>query len=97
MIDPQDVAWVYHRDAIYGLDDLLPSFDPTLAKAIRASANFPFGFPVIRIKPNRDKQLEFSPKPHQEYIRLTDGGALSNSGLWSLSQLLLLFEPLPDS
>jgi hypothetical protein len=85
-------TWVYYRSAIYSLQDLLPGFDPTLAKAVRASANFPFGFPVVQVA--TDRSLFFSPVPddlaigRKERVRLTDGGVVSNSGLWTLSRLL---------
>ena len=81
------VTWVYYRDAVYGLEDLLQRFDPKISQAVRASANFPFGFPVVSVRTNR--LLFFSPEPEQKTVDLTDGGALSNSGLWSLSRLLI--------
>ncbi|HWO12555.1 MAG TPA: patatin-like phospholipase family protein, partial [Polyangiaceae bacterium] len=85
-------TWVYYRSAIYSLQDLLPGYDPTLASAVRASANFPFGFPVVQLATSRP--LCFSPvlldarEGPKERVRLTDGGVVSNSGLWTLSRLL---------
>lgn len=86
-------TWVYYRDGVYGLEDLVPRFDPKLSSAVRASANFPFGFPLVRVETNRP--LFFSPVPSdrkegpEKTVRLTDGGALSNSGMWSLFDLLM--------
>jgi hypothetical protein len=92
-------TWVFYRDAIYGLDNFLIKYNPLLAEAVRASANFPFGFPLVNIE--TDKDIFFSPqiikiemnkeKEHQEMnqISLTDGGALSNSGMWSMYHLLM--------
>lgn len=93
-------TWVYYRDGIYGLEDLMgESYDPLLSSAVRASANFPFGFPLVALETKRplflhpdwtkrcEKQNLESCK--QKTIYLTDGGALSNSGLWSLFRLLI--------
>ncbi len=83
-------TWVYYRDGIYALEDLLPDFDPRLSQAVRASANFPFGFPLVRIL--TDRPLFFNPKDQgkgTKRVQLTDGGALSNSGMWSLYHLLM--------
>jgi predicted acylesterase/phospholipase RssA len=86
-------TWVYYRDGVYGLEDLLPRFDPPLSSAVRASANFPFGFPLVRLQTPRP--LFFSPlaadreKGEMKTVHLTDGGALSNSGMWSLFNLLM--------
>ena len=85
-------TWVYYRDAIYGLEDLLPNFDPHLAPAVRASANFPFGFPLVQIETS--KPLRFNPLAERrttdpKIVKLTDGGVLSNSGMWSLFNLLM--------
>ena len=86
-------TWVYYRDGVYGLEDLLERFDPRLSSAVRASANFPFGFPLVRLETTRP--LFFSPIPADreegelKTVRLTDGGALSNSGMWSLFNLLM--------
>lgn len=94
-------TWVYYRDAIYGLEDLLgSSFDPPLSSAVRASANFPFGFPLVELETRRPLFLRPGWRKHcreegeevmckQKTVRLTDGGALSNSGLWPLFQLLV--------
>lgn len=92
--DPADGAltWVFDRDGIYGLEDLLPTYDPLLSSAVRASANFPFGFPLVRIRTTRP--LAFNPDPadrsagNEKTVYLTDGGALSNSGMWPLANLL---------
>lgn len=83
-------TWVYYRDGIYALEDLLTGFDPRLSQAVRASANFPFGFPLVRIRTK--KPLFFNPKDNdlaEKQVELTDGGALSNSGMWSLYHLLM--------
>lgn len=83
-------TWVYYRDGIYGLEDLLGNFDPLLSQSVRASANFPFGFPLVRIQTERP--LFFSPggyNDEEKRVDLTDGGALSNSGMWSLYHLLV--------
>ncbi len=91
---PEDEpTWVYDRDGIYGLENLVPGFDPHLSAAVRASANFPFGFPLVEVR-SRQK-LIFSPiERHRETdtrkrIRVTDGGALSNSGMFPLYNLLV--------
>ncbi len=89
--DPESdpYTWVYYRDGIYGLEDILPHQDLPLTSAVRASANFPFGFPVVRVQPAAGANpLFFSPRPRTEYVKLTDGGALSNSGLWPVFHLL---------
>ncbi len=104
-------TWVVDRDAIYGLEDLLPNANVLLASAVRASANFPFGFPLVDVE-TCDESLFLSPVrgiSTAEAVRrtavavqagkargchgpatvhLTDGGVLSNSGMWSLFQLL---------
>jgi predicted acylesterase/phospholipase RssA len=86
-------TWVYYRDGVYGLEDLLPRFDPLLSSAVRASANFPFGFPLVHVVTKRP--LFFSPlreerdDKSEKIVHLTDGGALSNSGMWSLFNLLM--------
>lgn len=84
-------TWVLYRSGIYGLEDLLPH-DPPLASVVRASANFPFGFPLVRLRTSRG--LPYSPVWGERWgsnniVRLTDGGALSNSGMWSLFSLLM--------
>lgn len=87
--DEDPDTWVHYRDGIYALDDLLPGFDPKLSQAVRASANFPFGFPLVRIRTT--EPLFFSPRENEvgeKLVQLTDGGALSNSGMWSLYHLL---------
>jgi predicted acylesterase/phospholipase RssA len=85
-------TWVYYRSGVYGLQDLIPGFNPTLSEAVRASANFPFGFALVDVRTRQP--LYFSPWGDErsgtqlQTVRLTDGGALSNSGLWSLYHLL---------
>jgi len=105
--------WVFFRDGIYGLEDLLPSFDPRLTQAVRASANFPFGFPLVEIETSeplyfsarREDRWGAGAAPHcteglpvwrtlhgrspEKPVFLTDGGVLSNSGMWTLYQLML--------
>ncbi len=85
-------TWVYGRDVIYGLEELLPNFDVSLASAVRASANFPFGFGLVRVETTADRP--FSPEAQLNAdeatdMFLTDGGVLSNSGLHTLYQLLV--------
>jgi mRNA-degrading endonuclease YafQ of YafQ-DinJ toxin-antitoxin module len=93
-------TWVYYRDGIYGLEDLMgKSHDPLLSSAVRASANFPFGFPLVALETTRPLFLhpdwtERCKKTNlesyeQKTVYLTDGGALSNSGMWSLFRLLI--------
>lgn len=85
-------TWVYYRSGLYGLEELLPGFDPRLSKVVRASANFPFGFPLVEVL--SPQPLYLSPwdadrEPEStKLVRLTDGGALSNSGMWALYHLL---------
>ena len=87
------LTWVFYRDGIYGLEEFLPNFDPPISSAVRASANFPFGFPLVQIETTRS--LRFNPcaekriSGQKKIIKLTDGGVLSNSGLWSLFSLLM--------
>ncbi|HEX6862467.1 MAG TPA: patatin-like phospholipase family protein, partial [Thermoanaerobaculia bacterium] len=88
--DDDPYTWVYYRDGIYALDDVLLGFDPKLSQAVRASANFPFGFPLVRIE--TAEPLFFNPRYNatgKKEIQLTDGGALSNSGMWPLYHLLM--------
>jgi hypothetical protein len=86
-------TWVYYRHCVYGLENLLPKQDILLSSAVLASANFPFGFPVVKVEPAEEltAPLYFSPKPNPRTfpVKLTDGGALSNSGMWSLFNLLV--------
>lgn len=90
LADAGDATWVYYRDGIYALEDFLDGYDPPLSAAVRASANFPFGFPLVRLR--TDEPAYFSPgwrsRP-TDRVSLTDGGALSNSGMWTLTNLLL--------
>ena len=87
-----EATWVRFRSGIYGLDNLLSRRDPDLAEATLASANFPFGFPLVRLETGRP--LVFSPVEEdrrpgtKKRLFLTDGGVLSNSGIWSLYHLL---------
>lgn len=83
-------TWVYDRDGMYDLGDLT-TYDPTLANAVRASANFPFGFPLVTVKVSDPKSLWFTPCGHEkeDEIQLTDGGVLSNSGMWPVYRLLM--------
>ncbi len=84
----QKPTWVYYRDLSYGLDQVLPTFDPRLSQAVRASANFPFGFPVVRV-PSPSPMIYSPGDVRSSPVELTDGGALSNSGFLSLFQLLM--------
>lgn len=89
----QSSTWVYYRSGIYHLTDLGHRIDPSLSEAVRASANFPFGFPLVEVATT--EPLWYSPRTEEldsgtrKVVRLTDGGALSNSGLWPLQPLLL--------
>jgi predicted acylesterase/phospholipase RssA len=88
-------TWVYYRSAIYHVNDLVPGYDAPLSSAVRASANFPFGFPLVEVAAS--EPLSYSPAEqrrlvdtaHTRAVHLTDGGALSNSGLWPLVPLLV--------
>lgn len=95
-----DATWVYYRDGIYSLEDVLgPSYNPLISASVRASANFPFGFPLVDV--DTRQPLMFHPKwrdrcedrgaagCRRTLVQLTDGGAISNSGLWSLFRLLM--------
>ncbi len=90
--DVLNPTWVYYRSASYALDDFAQTgFDPSLAQAVRASANFPFGFPFVTVASRGG--LHFSPDRRRRAgegcdVRLTDGGVLSNSGIWGMHQLL---------
>ncbi len=84
-------TWVYYRSGIYGHRDLVGSYDPPLSSAVRASANFPFGFPLVEVATTAP--LWYGPRENArsneaKTVRMTDGGALSNSGMWSLYPLL---------
>jgi len=88
-------TWVFYRSGIYHLTDLTGSMDAPLSAAVRASANFPFGFPLVEVEAH--KRLWYSttmadtmsPDTAVRIVRLTDGGALSNSGMWPLVPLLV--------
>jgi hypothetical protein len=88
----EDPTWVYYRWGVYSIDQLVPEFDPNLAQAVRASANFPFGFPLVEVETTSG--LPFSPvtgdrsEGDKERVRLTDGGVVSNSGVWTLFRVL---------
>ena len=92
-VGAEDPTWVYYRSGLYALSELLPGHDPKLSAAVRASANFPFGFALVDVA--TDSALFLSPhstdrvRGVEKRLRLTDGGALSNSGMWSLHRLLL--------
>lgn len=81
-------TWVFYRSGIYHLDDLV-RFDPPLRSAVRASANFPFGFPLVEVQADRVLPYAVDPEDPDRSVQLTDGGALSNSGMWPLQSLLL--------
>jgi hypothetical protein len=90
------LTWVFSRNAIYGFEKLLDRFNPRLYVAVRASANFPFGFPLVEIE--TDASLMFNPNDEKSQqglksVKLTDGGVLSNSGMWSLFGLLMKNAP----
>ena len=87
-------TWVFYRSGIYHLSDLTGGMSAPLSKAVRASANFPFGFPLVEVQARNlmwystsmsDKAM---PDTATRMVRLTDGGALSNSGMWPLVPLL---------
>ncbi len=87
--DISELTWVHNRDGIYGLEDILENFNPKLSSAVRASANFPFGFPLVEIETTQIPPftMKISAKDKQQ-IFLTDGGTLSNSGVLPLANLL---------
>jgi predicted acylesterase/phospholipase RssA len=98
-------SWVYYRTGVYGLEDLVDQFIPSLSDAVRASANFPFGFPLVQLNLNTEKNINntnknnnkvpmFSPDRKNNKVKLTDGGTLSNSGIWPLYQMFI--NELPD-
>jgi hypothetical protein len=83
MAEQDRFTWVFDRDAVLALSDLNSSYDPSVAEAVRASANFPFGFPLVDVRTD----APYGDGTQRE-VRLTDGGVLSNSGLWTLFQLM---------
>lgn len=85
MTEKDPFTWVFDRDAVLALDDLNSSYDPSVVEAVRASANFPFGFPLVDVR--MDPGHPYGDRKERE-IRLTDGGVLSNSGFWTLFQLM---------
>lgn len=94
-----DLTWVYDRDGIYALEDLLDRYDPPVARAVLASASAPFpyfGFPFVEIRTR--KPLRYSPARSDrdttaKLVQLTDGALLSSSGLWPLYHLLMRKAP----
>jgi hypothetical protein len=85
-----EATWVHYRDGVYGLEDFLDRHDPKLSAAVRASANFPFGFPLVLLRDPVHAPF-YSPGWKSwdgGTVSLTDGGALSNSGMWTLTHLL---------
>lgn len=88
-------TWVYYRSGIYHLTDLTGSMDAPLSAAVRASANFPFGFPLVEVEARRRLWYSttmadtVSADTTARMVHLTDGGALSNSGMWPLVPLLV--------
>ncbi|RMH15817.1 MAG: hypothetical protein D6696_19725 [Acidobacteria bacterium] len=99
-----DPTWVFDRDGIYALEDVLGDFNPRLSAAVRASANFPFGFPLVRVETRRPlifsplaaERRPLAPERKPRRVLLTDGGALSNSGMLSLHNLLLNPQLAPE-
>ena len=85
-----DPMWVYYRDGVYGLDEHT-TYDPTLAQSVLASANFPFGFPLLRYASDGASWHFHAPgaRAGADEGYLTDGGVLVNSGLWALYSLVL--------
>jgi hypothetical protein len=81
------LTWVLDRDAVLALTDLNRTFDPLLSQAVRASANFPFGFPLVDVQTDGAYGTPWV-NPGANQVRLTDGGVLSNSGLWTLFHLM---------
>jgi hypothetical protein len=81
------LTWVVDRDAVYGLEEWNPHVNPSIAQAVRASANFPFGFPLVDVE-TTPHQYGAPYQHHVSRMLLTDGGVLSNSGMWTLSQLM---------
>jgi hypothetical protein len=90
------LTWVLDRDRIHAFDELGSGYDPTLAESVRASANFPFGFPLVQVDTAREWGPSWLADERQKRIQLTDGGVLSNSGLWSLFHLLTHPERIPE-
>jgi len=86
MTDEEALTWVVDRDAVLAFSDLNPDYDPSVVEAVRASANFPFGFPLVDVRTHDTYENPYV--KGQKEVRLTDGGVLSNSGLWTLFQLM---------
>jgi predicted acylesterase/phospholipase RssA len=82
-----ELTWVHDRDVVYPLEVLNHAANPTLAEAVRASANFPFGFPLVDVQTEKVYGPGWVPV-RRKLVSLTDGGVLSNSGLWTLFHLL---------
>ena len=76
-------TWVFYRSGIYHLSDLTGGMSAPLSAAVRASANFPFGFPLVEVQARN--RLWYSttmadrstPDTASRMVRLTDGGALN--------------------
>jgi predicted acylesterase/phospholipase RssA len=73
------------EDEVFAFRDLNPYYSPSLAEAVRASANFPFGFPLVEVATTH---AYGTPYVEGKLAKLTDGGVLSNSGMWTLFHLL---------
>jgi hypothetical protein len=93
-------TWVFYRSGIYNLSDISGGMNAPLSAAVRASANFPFGFPLVEVELEKQRRLWYSTTMARkgdttqadtsaQLVRLTDGGALSNSGMWPLVPLLV--------
>ena len=70
------------RDPEYPLTTLSienPSYEVSLAEAVRLSSNFPWGIPVGR--------LRVAPQANPDSFHVLDGGVLDNTGLDSLHEL----------
>jgi hypothetical protein len=94
--DKDVLTWVLERDRIHAFDEIGSHYDPTLAESVRASANFPFGFPLVEVATDQAWGPAWLPDERHEYVQLTDGGVLSNSGLWTLFHLLTHRERFPE-
>ena len=92
----EGLTWVVDRDAIYGLEEWNSQVNPSIAQAVRASANFPFGFPLVDVETS---PLQYGAPYQRDVSRmlLTDGGVLSNSGIWSLYHLMTTQSQVRDA
>ena len=70
------------------LNELVPGFRVSLARAVRLSSNFPFGFRVSRMElpPGDD-----SDKP-REWVHMLDGGVIDNTGIDTIYELFKALE-----